>query len=122
MQGEFYIDNKDGAKIDPATEDKQREIVNHLAQSIVKNSLNWGTKRVTIQGDGTIVGPDQPCRTCVVSHGNTTTYVGATAEGTPDATSFLLPTKTYLEIPVRNVNKLSFFGTAGEFIHILWRD
>ncbi len=117
-----YISEKNGDRINPATEDRQLEIVNQLDQSIAKNSLRWGTKRVTIQGNSVGVGPDQPCRTCVVSHGNTTTYVGSTDEGTPDALSFLLPTKTYLEIPIRNLNKLSFFGTAGEFVHLMWRD
>ena len=109
-------------RIDPATEERQQLLLEEVVESTSKNSLNWGTKRVTIQGNGMIVGPDQPCRTCVVSHTNTTTYVGSTDEGTPSAFSFLLPTDTYLEIPVRNLNKLSFFGTAGEFVYVLWRD
>ena len=122
-QGEFYIDNKEGHKIDPATEDLQRDIKTELQKSTASNSLNWGTKRVTIQGDGVAVGPDQPCRTCIISHTNATIYVGSTDEGTPDTLSFLLPTDTYLEIPIKNLNKLSFFGiVAGEFVHILWRD
>jgi hypothetical protein len=108
--------------ISPAIEETQQEILAELQESIAKNSLSFGTKRVTMNGSGVGVGPDQPCRTCVVSHTNTTTYVGSTEEGTPDALSFLLPTDTYLEIPVRNLNKLSFFGTAAEFVHILWRD
>ena len=106
----------------PNEEGTQQEILAEAKESIAKNSLNWGTVRVTLQGDGVGVGPDQPCRTCVVSHTNTTTYVGSTEEGTPDALSFLLPTDTYLEIPVRNLNKLSFFGTAAEYVHIMWRD
>ena len=117
-----YISKSNGERVDPATEDLQRETINQLDQSVAKNSLNWGTQRITIQGDDVGVGEDQPCRTCIVSHANTTTYVGSTDEGTPDALSFLLPTKTYLEIPVRNTNKLSFFGTPGESVYILWRD
>ncbi len=117
-----YISNSLGERINPATREVQDEILNEIKESIAKNSLNWGTQRITIQGNGVGVGEDQPCRTCVVSHANTTTYVGSTEEGTPDASSFLLPTKTYLEIPVRNTNKLSFFGTAGEYVYVLWRD
>ena len=108
--------------LQPANEVTQQEILAELKESITKNSLGFGTKRVTLNGSGVGVGPDQPCRTCVVSHTNTTMYVGSTEEGTPDALSFLLPTDTYLEIPVRNLNKLSFFGIAGEFVHIMWRD
>ncbi len=110
------------ADIAPAVEETQQGILAELQESVAKNSLNFGTKRVTLNGSGVGAGPDQPCRTCIVSHTNTTTYVGSASEGTPDALSFLLPKDTYLEIPVRNLNKLSFFGTAGEFVHILWRD
>ncbi len=119
---DVFISDKNRERIDPAIKSLQQDIKTELQKSIASSSLNFGTKRVTIQGDGVGVGPNQPCRTCIISHTNTTTYVGSTDEGTPDATSFLLPTDTYLEIPVRNVNKLSFFGTAGEFVHILWRD
>lgn len=123
MQADVYVNNKDSkTRINPATEETLQELKDIGAQSVATNSLHWGTKRVTIQGNSIGVGPDQPCRTCVISHTNTTVYVGSTEEGAPDATSFLLPTDTYLEIPVRNLNKLSFFGTADEFIHILWRD
>lgn len=117
-----HISREDGERINPATEEKQTLLVNSAESSLSKNSLHWGTKRVTIQGNSIGIGPDQPCRTCVISHTNTTVYVGSTEEGAPDATSFLLPTDSYFEIPVRNLNKLSFFGTAGEFIHIMWRD
>lgn len=117
-----FISDKSKERINPATEEKQQEMLAEAKESIAKNSLNWGTRRVTIQGNQVSVGPDQPCRTCVVSHTNATVYVGSTDEGTPNAASFLLPTDTYLEIPIRNLNKLSFFGTAGEFVHILWRD
>ena len=123
MQDTFVSRGSTRGRIDPATEDLQRDIKTELQKSTASNSLNWGTKRVTIQGDGVAVGPDQPCRTCIISHTHTTIYVGSTDEGTPDALSFLLPTDTYLEIPIKNLNKLSFFGTvAGEFVHLLWRD
>jgi len=125
MSDVFISKGSTRGRIDPATEDLQRDIKTELQKSTASNSLNWGTKRVTIQGNGVGVGPNQPCRTCVISHTVTDTspvYVGSTDEGTPDALSFLLPTDTYLEIPVRNTNKLSFFGIAGEFVHILWRD
>ena len=119
---DVYVSNEDGYRINPATEEKQTEIAAHLQESVASNSLNWGTQRITIQGDGVAVGEDRPCRTCVISHSNTTVYVGSTDEGTPDAGSFLVPKDTYLEIPVRNTNKLSFFGTAGEYVYVLWRD
>ena len=118
----FIVDPQTDKDIAVASEETLAELRDEVIQSVDKNSLNFGTQRLTIQGNGVAVGLDQPCRTCVVSHTNTTVYVGSTDEGTPDATSFLLPTDTYLEIPVRNVNKLAFFGTAGEFIHVLWRD
>ncbi len=118
----ILTDPKTLADINPAIEETQQELLAEVQESTSKNSLVWGTKRVTIQGDSIGTGPDQSCRTCVVSHTNTTVYVGSSDDGVPSALSFLLPTDTYLEIPVRNLNKLRFFGTAGEFVHILWRD
>ena len=118
----YIVDPQTNHDISPSIEETQQEILAELQGSVAKNSLNFGTVRVTLNGSGVAVGPDQPCRTCVVSHTNTTTYVGSTDEGIPDALSFLLATDTPLEIPVRNLNKISFFGTAGEFVHLMWRD
>ena len=111
-----------GERINPASQERQQLLLEEVVQSKDKNSLNFGTQRVTLQGSGIGVGGDQPCRTCLVSHSNTTTYVGSTADGDPDALDFLIPKDVVVEIPVRNVNKLSFFGTAGEYIYVLWRD
>lgn len=123
MNQHIYIADPGTHKdIVPAIEETQQEILAELQESASKNSLNFGTKRVTLQGDGVGAGPDQPCRTCLVSHTNTTTYMGSANEGTPDASSFLMPTDIVIEVPVRNLNKLSFFGTAGEHIHLLWRN
>jgi len=123
MQGEIYVDNSDGHKIDPATENNQREIVNELKQSVATNSLNFGTQKLTIGGDKLATGSDQMCRMCYISHTNSNaTYVENAESGDADAASFLLPADVILELPIRNVNKLSFYGTAADTIHILWRD
>ncbi len=123
MQGDVYLSNEDGVRVNPAIEENQTLIVNELAESTAKNSLNFGTEQVTLGGTGLAVGGDQVCRTALVTHINSNaTYVGNTADGDASATSFLLAADVTVEIPVRNTNKLSFFGTAADTVHILWRD
>ncbi len=122
MHGEFYIDNVDGVKINPATEEKQSLLLNEVVQSVSRNSLDFGTEKITL-GAVAITAGDQPCRTCLVSHSNSNaTYMGNSADGAASANSFLLPADIVVEVPVRNTNKLSFFGTAADTVTILWRD
>ncbi|MBW8002556.1 MAG: hypothetical protein FVQ80_11120 [Planctomycetes bacterium] len=123
MQGDVYLSNDKGVRINPALEENQVLIVNELAESTAKNSLSFGTEQVTLDGGGLAVGGNQVCRTALVTHTNSNaTYVGNTADGDADATSFLLPADEIVPIPIRNTDKLSFFGTVADTVHILWRD
>ncbi len=122
MQGEFYISNSDGNKINPAIAENQSLLLNEVVQSTSKNSLDFGTEKITL-GGAAVPAKDQPCRTCYVSHANSNaTYVENSGIRNADASSFLLPANVVVEMPIRNTNKLSFFGTSADAVHILWRD
>ncbi len=122
MQGEVYLSNSDGDKINPAIEENQALIVNELAESTAKNSLDFGTESLTLVATAAaLTGGDHQCRTAYVS-ATTKVNVGNAANGPADADSFYIPKDIVVEIPVRNTNKLSFYSAAGATVHILWRD
>ncbi len=121
-QGEFYISNKNGHKINPATEEGSTLILNEVVQSKDKNSLDFGTELLSVVALAVgISASDQPCRTAYVS-ATAKVNVENFANGPADAASFYIPKDTVVEIPVRNTNKLSFYSAAGASVHILWRD
>lgn len=122
MQGEVYLSNVNGVKVNPAIEENQQLIVNELAESTAKNSLDFGTEAITLGAGVAATAGDQPCRTALVIHTGTDLHVGNSANGDADATGFLIPPDVLVPIPVRNTNKLSFFSTASNTVHILWRD
>lgn len=123
MQADVYVvDPLTGERIKPSTETSQVELLNEVKESTSKNSLDFGTEKITF-GATAITASDHPCRTALVSHANSNaTYMENSGTGDADASSFLVPANVILEIPVRNTNKLSFFGTAADAVHILWRD
>lgn len=122
MQGEVYLSNVNGVKVNPAIEENQLLVVNELAESTAKNSLGFGTEALTLVAAAEAInGGDQPCRTAYVS-ATAKVNVGNAANGAADAASFYIPKDIVVEIPVRNTNKLSFFSAAGATVHILWRD
>ncbi len=123
MQTDVYVnDPNTKERISPATEETLFALVNEALESTAKNSLDFGTELITLGGVA-ITASDQPCRTCLVSHANSNaTYVENSGDGDADVSSFLIPPNVILEIPVRNTNKLSFFGTAADAVSILWRD
>lgn len=121
-QGEVYIDNKQGEKIDPATEENQALLVNELVESTAKNSLDFGTESLTLTaGAVALTAKDQQCRTAYVS-ASAAIFVGNVADGPATAASFYIVKDIVVEIPVRNTNKLSLFSAAGATVYILWRD
>ncbi len=119
-QGEFFIDNAEGHKINPATQEDAALLLNEAVQSKDKNSLDFGTQSITLVGAAVTAG-DNPCRTCLVTHSDSGVYVGNIADGSADTSSFLIPPDIVVEIPVRNTNKLSFFASSAT-VFILWRD
>lgn len=123
MQSDVYVnDPNTKERIVPATEDTLLVILNETLESTAKNSLDFGIELIAL-GGAAVTASDQPCRTCLVSHSNSNaTYVENSGDGDADVSSFLIPPNVILEIPVRNTNKLSFFGTAADAVSILWRD
>lgn len=122
MQADVHVNHSSGYRINPATEENQTLLLNEALESTAKNSLSFGTELITF-GAVALTAADQPCRTCLVSHSNSNaTYVENAGTGDADTSSFLVPADVILELPVRNTNKLSFFGTAGDAVSILWRD
>lgn len=121
MQADVHPNDKNGERVNPSTADSQVELLNEVKESTSKNSLDFGTKVLTISAGSTAVVGAQPCRTVYVS-ATAKVNVGNAANGDADAASFYIPKDIVIEIPVRNTNKLSFFSAAGATVHIMWRD
>ncbi len=91
------------------------------------NSLTGGVVIVTIPNPAADkqYGSSLPCRTCYIQYlSGTQAYfnIDTAADGTTgfklDKTAGTPP----LEVPIDDVNKLHFFGTAGDKIQIMWRN
>jgi len=122
MQADVHPNNKNGKRINPATEDNQVDLLNEVMESTSKNSLDFGTESLTlVAGAAAIIASDQPCRTVLIS-ATAKVNVENSIENAADAASFYIPKDIVVEIPVRNTNKLSFYSAAGATVHIMWRD
>lgn len=91
------------------------------------NSLTGGVVIVTIPNPAadTTYGTSTPCRTCYVQHlSGTQLYmnIDTAADGTTgfklDKTAGTPP----FEVPIDDVNKLHFYGTAADKVQILYRN
>ncbi|HEY5141019.1 MAG TPA: hypothetical protein VIJ25_17145 [Methylococcales bacterium] len=94
--------------------------------NLVDSSGSWGFATYTIPNDGVlkIQGGDIPCKSCKVYHfSGTGTFVAPTAATAAAATAPALPTThaTAISMPVDNVNKLWFIGTAGDKVTVIYR-
>lgn len=123
MQADVYVnDPNTRARVNPATQESLVDLLNETKESTAKNSLTFGTQLITLSAVAVTAG-NQLCRTALVSHSNSNaTYVENAGTKDADALSFLIPPNVILEIPVRNTNKLSFFGAAADEVSIIWRD
>ena len=124
MQGEVYIDNSEGHKIDPALESNQVAIKNELLKSVATNSANFGTQRITLDGSGLGSGADQLCRECWISFQTTDdVHIAIGKAGDADAIDFLLPPDVIIPLPIRNTSQIKLYGaTPGDLIYLMWRD
>ena len=91
---------------------------------INRNSSTFGVVLVTIATGpaSTAAAVSTPCRTCYVSlnTGSHDFYVDAITAAT--ATGFKIAAAAApFEIPINDVQKMNFIGTAGEIVQILWR-
>ena len=94
---------------------------------VTRNSLTGSVIIITIPNPAAdkVYGTSTPCRTCYVSYlsgtqpyMNIDTAAAAATGWKLDKTAGTPP----FEVPIDDVNKLHFFGTAGDKIQILWRN
>jgi hypothetical protein len=87
-----------------------------------QNSPDWGIVKVTIGSPAAAISPaSRSVLSCLVyKFSGTGCYMARTAAS---ATDLLLPTTlaTAISMPINDLAKLSFFGTAGDVVAILWR-
>lgn len=124
-----YSSNSRGERIDPATEDLQRNIETLLevlagSGSLIVNSIAGDTQKLSVIGN-VVQGLDQPCRSCLlnVPSGNTGRIYLTLANRDATVDDWLVPEDVAIPISVTNVSKLRFYGgTDGDVIHVLWRN
>jgi hypothetical protein len=119
-QGEFYISNKDGKRINPAIEENQSLIFNEAVASLSKNSVGGGTEVLTIIGNKA-GGTNQACRSTIVWTDGSDVRMKI-GEGDAAVEDFLMLSFVYLPVPVSNPAHLKFYGaTNGAKVYILYR-
>lgn len=115
-----FVSNDDGERINPATEDKQDDIVTAIDDSLVTKSTSGGTQKLTISSN-VAQGTSQACRSILVVHASDNAVymnIGATA----DADDFIIPKNVIVPVPVDNCSDLYFYGTDADTIRLLWRN
>lgn len=89
---------------------------------LTKTSGRMGLVTVTLADANAARPSSQVCKSCRIRHfSGTATFVNP--DGATDAnatTDWPLGTTVY-DIPIDNLNKLSFIGTTGDKIQIWWR-
>jgi hypothetical protein len=84
-------------------------------------SVQAGADSATADSDGAKTFSKMPCRSCLVQQfSGTQTYMAIGRAATAAATSFKLST-TPIAVPIDDVAKLNFIGTAGDVVQILVR-
>jgi hypothetical protein len=124
MQADVHVvEPVTGERISPATEGNLTDLVNETKESVSKNSLNFGTQRLTIDANGVAVGANQACREVWISFQTTNdVHLAVQESGDADANDFLLPPNVIIPVPARNTSKIRIFGTAADFVYLMWRD
>ena len=89
-----------------------------------ENSSTWGFTKVTIAAGPTATSPTaKKIRSCKVFHYSGTATFVAPATDVADANDIPVPTSVAaaLALPVNDLGVLSFYGTAGDVVGIIWR-
>ena len=125
MSNHVYVNDVDGNSINPATLENQEILINEALKSTAVTSANWGTEKITLDGDGLgVVVTGNACRECwIMFPGSSAVYLAIKNEGNATANDFQLPTVTkVLQFPIRNTSQIKLFGSTGDIVRILWRD
>lgn len=120
-----YLSDDDGNRINPATVENQETLVTEALKSTAINSANWGTEKITLDGDGLgTVSVPVACRECYISHqiSSNDLHLAIKNSGDADANDFLLPPNVVIPLPIRNTSQIRLFGTATDLVYIMWRD
>lgn len=95
--------------------------------SLDRNSVSGSAKTVTIPagtkirgGSGTDGSGSVPCRSCLIKVGAASVGVYMQIGATAANTDWPLST-TAIPVPIDDLNKLYFLGTAADKVHILYR-
>ena len=92
---------------------------------LTKNSITGGVVAVTIGNPAADIQPSsQPCRSCTIQYySGTQLYMNVDAVATAAATSWKISkiSGAVLLYEIDDLNKLHFFGTAGDIVQIIYR-
>jgi len=86
------------------------------------NSESSGVVLVTVANPAVDVTPSsQVCKSCLIQQvSGTQAYLNIDAAAT--SSTWKLSSTGPISIPINNLNRLHFIGTAADVIQVLWRD
>lgn len=92
------------------------------SRDLTQNSNTGGVAIVTIADPAADISPDaQPCLSCLVlQQSGTQAYMNIGTPATAE-TGWKLSSTMTIPVPITNLDKLHFFGTAGDVVQIVWR-
>lgn len=92
------------------------------AAPIDVNSITGGVVLVTIPDPAadTTYGTATPCRSCLVQQ-KSGTQVYMNIDATATSSHWKLSSTTPIPVPIDDVNKLHFIGTAADVVQIMYR-
>ena len=124
MSDKAYLCNENGDDINPAIVENQQTLITEALKSTAITSANWGTEKITLDGDGLgIVSVPAACREAWISFQTSNdVHVAIQDSGNADADDFLLPPNVVTKMPIRNTSQIRLFGTSADLVYIMWRD
>ncbi len=92
-------------------------------KDLMENSTIGGVVLVTIAATPADIThtASVPCRSCLVQQQSGTQVYMNIGTAAAAATGWKLSSTTPIAVPVDDVQKLHFFGTASDVVQILWR-
>ncbi len=93
------------------------------SKDLTENSTIGGVVLVTIADPAADITHTAsiPCRSCLVQQRSGTQVYMNIGTAAAAATGWKLSSTTPIAVPVDDVQKLHFFGTASDVVQILWR-
>ena len=116
MRQDTNLANNDGDRIDPATEDLQRDLLEEFTRNSKRSTNDVKFQLLTLAASSAVGTPEvnHGCNSVKIMTALSDCYIGD-ADGQP----VLLIASIWLEIPLNNVGQLRFKSATGGAVYLI---